>query len=93
MNNLDSENLTTVSILQSQAKIIEEIVKTGEFANISEFVVFAIRKELNFRKWLTDSDIVLGENQIKEKLESWIEEINKKAILDKKLDDKNKDVK
>ena len=84
MNDLDSENLATVSILQSQKQEIAEIVKTGEFADISEFVIHAVSKEIDLRKWLSDEGIVLGENQIKEKLEQWIEEIYDKAMMDKK---------
>ena len=56
MNNLDSENLVTVSILQSQKQEIEKIVKTGEFADVSEFVINTVSKEIDLRKWLDSSE-------------------------------------
>ena len=84
MNNMDSENLVSINILQSQKQEIKKIVENGEFTDVSEFVINAVSKELDLRKWLDSSEIILGENQIKEKLELWIEEIFDKAMMDKK---------
>jgi len=76
-------NWTKINILKSQAEEIRKILKEGEFANVSQFVVFVVRKELEFRKKIQSS--VVDEKEIKEKLESWIEEINKKTKLDERL--------
>jgi len=40
-----------VNLLQSQLIEIKNLIKKqSQFSNISQFVVFAIRKELDFRK-------------------------------------------
>jgi len=87
MKKVKPENWTKVNILTSQSKEIAKILKKGEFVNMSQFVVFAVRKELDLRKRIQagTKNSGIDEKEIKEKLESWIEELNKKAILDEKL--------
>jgi len=87
MKKVKSENWAKVNILKSQSKEIAKILKKGEFANMSQFVVFSVRKELDLRKRIQTEtkNGKINEKDIKKKLESWIEEINKKSELDKKL--------
>ncbi|QLH07153.1 hypothetical protein [Nitrosopumilus ureiphilus] len=87
MKKAKPENWIKVNILKSQSKEIAKILKNGEFANMSQFVVFTVRKELDLRKRIQSGikNKAVDEKEIKEKLESWIEEINKKAILEEKL--------
>ena len=82
-----AKNWVKVNILKSQAVEIKKILQEGDFANVSQFVVFVIRTELYFRKQSqsTKNTTIVNEKEIKATLEKWIDELKKQGELEGKL--------
>jgi len=79
-----------VNILRTQIEEIQKITKNDDlFANVSQFVIFAVRKEIDSRKRVSkrigNAKIPKGEKQIKAKLEQWMYDLRKEIELDEKL--------
>ena len=77
-----------VNILKSQSDQIKRLLKNNDdFANISQFVVYAVRKEIELRKTngMKNRTMPKDEQEIKEKLERWIARLKKEVELEYKL--------
>ena len=77
------------NIVTTQIGEIQKIIKNDDlFANVSQFVMFAVRKEIDSRKRVlkrVNGKIPKSEKQIKVKLEKWMHDIRKEIELDEKL--------
>jgi len=79
-----------VNILRTQIEEIQKITRNDDlFANVSQFVIFAVRKEIDSRKRVSkrmnNTKIPKGEKQIKAKLEQWMYDLRKEIELDERL--------
>ncbi|QLH06660.1 hypothetical protein [Nitrosopumilus ureiphilus] len=74
-------------ILGSVLNEVENYCKDNgcDFANPTQFIGYAVRKELDFRKGIKSSKI-FTEDQIKEKLDRWIDQVKQEMELDSRLE-------
>jgi len=77
---------STVKILSSlKSEVHVFCKKQKEFSNPTQFIGYVVRKELEDRRNHGKSERkAWSEDEIKEKLEVWINETNKKAELEEK---------
>lgn len=76
---------STIKILRSLKSEVETICESNEFSNPSQFIAYAVRKELEERSKNRLPERRLDDVEIKQKLESWIAELRTTIEMDEKL--------
>lgn len=90
MKKIQKSKWAKVNILGTQIQEIQKIIRNDDlFANVSQFVIFAVRKEIDSRKRvskrMSNEKIPKREKQIKAKLEQWMYDLHKEIELDERL--------